>query len=492
MRALQELRDLLRVRVLQLLALTSLLGLVAAIAFASRTTVRDPDIWWHLKAGDWIVEHHAVPYTGIFSRTAGTHPWIAYSWGYEVVLSRMYAWFGLIGFALFEVILTLAVAFVLFWMLQRLCGSFWVAWTLSVVGGLAYLFTLMPRPVFFTMIFYTVALTLLLEAQRTGRIQTLYWLPLIFVAWANIHIQFIYGLFVVGLFVGINLLQVLATAAGFELRFAEAPSLPLSGLFGVFAACFAATFIGPYTYHVYGVVATYSRSHVPYFMIQELSALDFSTFRHYVLLLLTCAAFFALGSRKKLDLFKLSLLVVASMIAFRTQRDAWFLAIAATVFIADFRSADYVAVPALKPPELLGAATALAILVFLAAGNTGFNTRDLDLTVSHEYPVDAANFLRQNPVAGPLYNTLDWGGFLIWYMPQYPVSVDGRNDLYGDDLDLRVYKTEQGDSYTSDPDLNEAGVVLLPRDKPLAMLLTADSRFHIVYQDKLSVVYVRD
>jgi hypothetical protein len=106
--------------------------------------------------------------------------------------------------------------------------------------------------------------------------------------------------------------------------------------------------------------------------------------------------------------------------------------------------------------------------------------------------VNAANFLRQNPAPGPLYNTLDWGGFLIWYMPQYPVTVDGRNDLYGDELDLRVYKSSQGDSYTSDPYLNEAGVVLLSKEGPLAKLLTVDSRFHVIYQDQLSVVYVRN
>ena len=69
MSVLQEVSGLLRLRALQLFALSSLLILMAAIAFDARTTVRDPDIWWHLKAGDWIVEHHAVPYVGIFSRT---------------------------------------------------------------------------------------------------------------------------------------------------------------------------------------------------------------------------------------------------------------------------------------------------------------------------------------------------------------------------------------------------------------------------------------
>ena len=499
MSALQEVFSLLRLRALQLLALSSLFILVATIALESRTTVRDPDIWWHLKVGDWIVEHHAVPYVGIFSRTAATRPWIAYSWGYEVLLSRAYAWFGLVGFAMFGVLLTVAVAFLLFWMLHRLSGQFWVAWILALVGSFAFLFSLMPRPVFVTMILFTIVLTFLLEAQRTGRMQLLWWLPVIFVLWANIHIQFIYGLFVVGLFMGINLLQRLASWIGIEPDFIQAPTLPLSGPVGVLFACFAATFIGPYTYHLYRVVAAYSNSHVPYFMIQELSAFNFKFFTHYVLLLLTTAAFFAVGWPRKLDLFKLSLLIVASVVAFRTQRDAWFLGICAATYIADIAGlsigkgalGESVPTPVLKLPELAGLGAFLAIMLWLTARNIGFTTRDLDRAISREYPVDAANFVRQNSLPGPLYNNLDWGGFLIWYMPQYPVTVDGRNDVYGDELDLLTYKSSQGDSYTSDPYLNEAGFVLLPSKLPLAKLLTIDTRFRLAYQDPIAEVFVR-
>ncbi len=503
MSVMQELRGLLRLRGLQLFALSFLLILMAAIAFVSGTTVRDPDIWWHLKTGDWIVQHHAVPYVGIFSRTAANRPWIAYSWGYEVLQSRAYAWFGLIGFAMYGILLTVAVTFVLFWMVHRLCGRFWVAWLLALVGSFAYLFSLMPRPVFVSMMLFTVLLTFLLEAQRTGSMRLVWWLPLLFAVWANIHIQFIYGIAVLGLFMGTNMVQRLASRFGIELDFLERPTLPLGGLIGVLIACFAATFVGPYTYHLYHVVAAYSNSHVPYFMIQELSAFDFKTFTHYVLLLLTSAAFFAVGWRRKIDLFKLALLTVTSVIAFRTERDAWFLGITAALFIADTpeETVDEPAGrglrskasrPVLKLPELAGVCAFVAMLMWLVARNTGFNTRDLDRAISHEYPVNAVNFVRQGSFPGPLYNNLDWGGFLIWYMPQYPVTVDGRNELYGDDLDLLTYKSSQGEAYTSDPYLNEAGLVLLQKKLPLAKLLTIDSRFRLVYQDPISMVFVRN
>src|SRR6266536_4244651 len=113
MSAIEEVRGLLRLRILQLLALTALIAAVGAVSFLFRHSVLDLDIWWHLKVGDWIVDHHTVPHTGILSYTVANRPWIAYSWGYEVLLSRAYAWFGLMGVALFGVGLTLTVALVM-------------------------------------------------------------------------------------------------------------------------------------------------------------------------------------------------------------------------------------------------------------------------------------------------------------------------------------------------------------------------------------------
>jgi hypothetical protein len=214
----------------------------------------------------------------------------------------------------------------------------------------------------------------------------------------------------------------------------------------------------------------------------------------YVLLLLAAAAYFAVGWKQKLDLFKLSLLIVASVVAFRTQRDAWFLAIPAVLFIADVADQHHRtdASPVLTLAELAGLGVSLALLLWLVAINVGFNVRDLDRAVSHEYPVDAVNFVRRNSFPGPLYNTLDWGGFLIWYLPQYPVTIDGRNDLYGDEIDLLTFRSSQGDAYTSDPYLKESGLVLLPKKLPLAQLLTIDPNFRLVYQDGISMVFTRN
>src|ERR1022692_1642926 len=173
MSALQELRALLRLRLLQLTALTGLLAAVAYIALSSKYCVRDLDIWWHLKVGDWVVQNIAVPHSGILSRTAAHRPWVAYSWGYEVLLSRAYAWFGLLGMGTFGVLLTLGVAYCIFWILRRLAGRFWPALVLTAIACSAFLFDMMPRPGFFSIILFSVTLALILEANRIRQVQKL-------------------------------------------------------------------------------------------------------------------------------------------------------------------------------------------------------------------------------------------------------------------------------------------------------------------------------
>ena len=327
---------MLRLRWLQLCSLTLLLAGIGGIAFQKKYFVIDFDIWWHLKVGDWIFDHMALPHTGILSRTAANRPWTAYSWGYEVLLSRAYGWSGLVGMGVFGTLLTIGVAYAIYWMLHRLSRRFWFAAVGTCVVCSAFLFDGSPRPHFFSIALFAVALTLLLEAQRENRIELLYWLPLIFLVWANLHIQFIYGLFLVGLFVGVNCAQRIARSRGFAPEFLFASQLPVSRLIEIFAACVLATIAGPNFYHPYQVVYEYSKAKFTYSVIVELQPLSFRYVSQFIELLLAAAGFYAVGWQKKLDPFKLALLAIASVVGFRTMRDGWFICLPAAACIADF------------------------------------------------------------------------------------------------------------------------------------------------------------
>jgi len=481
-----------RLRPLRRLALTALIVAVGIECFLTKLSVLDPDMWWHLSVGDWIVQNRSFPHNGIFSQSAATHSWMAYSWGYEVLLSGAYDWFSFLGMGVFGTLLTTAVALAIFRMLYRISGRFWAAWTLSVAVYAAFLFNIAPRPVFFSVILFTITLSLLFEAQRTGSVQPFYWLPLIFLFWANIHIQFIYGLAVLGLFAGMNLLQQIAMRRRVHPDFLSSPTLPVLPPFAILAGCVLVGCIGPYSYHLYPQVLVISQSKVMYRIIRELQALSFEYFNQNVELLLTVGAYFAIGWQKKIDPFKLALLIFASVFGFRTWRDAWFICVVAAAIIADFPVAPEER-QRIRLSDWAAVALASVLLLLASVRSTEFTTRGLDRAISGEYPVDAVNFLRRNPLGGPLYNSFDWGGFLIFYMPQYPVSIDGRTDLYGDAMDERYYSTQEADpSYVTDPLLNEAGVVMLNKKFPIATQLMTDRRFRLIYRDNMAVVFARN
>jgi len=488
----REFKQLSHKQIVRVAALGILFTLFSTTILLSKGYLVDPDIWWHLKVGDWIVQHHTVPWSGILSRTAATRPWVAYSWGFEVILSRVYAWLGLMGFAYFGILLSLLVSLVLFATCFALSRRFWRSWVLTLLGTFAYVYALCPRPVFFSMMLFNVMLYLLLKAQRSGQVGGLYCFPLVFLVWANLHIQFIYGLATLGLYIAVATAVRVASRLSLDVKAFRTSSLSLSRLWIILAASAAASCIGPYSYRLFTVVIGYSRAKQTYSVIQELLSPSFVSFTCFVLLFVIMAAFYAAGSRKQIDLFQLCLTVVGSFCAFRTVRDAWFAAIPAVMLLADRPAESADQDLAFTPWQVLSLTGAMVVVVFLLATNTGFTTRGVDYTVSVEFPVDAANFVRKIEPPGPLYNDFDWGGFLTWYLPQYPVSIDGRNDLYGDKYVADFLYFNSGDRTDGDPHLDEAGVVLLKKDASLSNLLKHDSRFRCVYEDQLADVFLRN
>jgi hypothetical protein len=484
--------NFLRNRWVQLSALALFLAGIGVYSLVTKYAVTDPDNWWHLKVGDWILHYSALPHSGILSRTALTHPWVAYSWGYEVLLSLFYSWFGLLGTGILATLLTVGVGAAIYGMLRRLSGRFWLSAILAAITCASFLFNGAPRPVFFSMILFCVILTLLFEAQRTARVQLLYWLPLIFLVWTNLHIQFIYGLFAVFLFVGVHLALQLLTALNIHLDFLLPSKLPAAPLIAIAVLSGLATVLGPNTYHPYVVVLAYTKAKFAYKVISELQPLPFRLWSNFLELFLAAAGFYAVGWQKKIDAFKLALLAVGSVVAFRTMRDAWFVIFPAVACIADLPSPETSSRRTEPWRDLAIVGVATVLLLFLAAPFAKFSTRELDRAVSDNFPVDAVNFLRRSSFSGPLYNNLNWGGFLMWYLPELPVAIDGRNDLYGDQLDELFYNSESaGPSYETDPYLQNAGLVILESRIPLSKILTIDPRFRLVYRDQIATVYAR-
>jgi hypothetical protein len=385
---------------------------------------------------------------------------------------------GIVGYT---AAMVLAITAAIYRLVARLQQDFTVSIGLTLLAALCMDTLLTPRPWLFTSLFFAVELDILMQARRTGRMRELAWLPVLFALWANVHIQFVDGLVVL----------CAALVESVASRFVPAIDARIRPMWLALTtgACIVAVCANPYGWHIYRTAYELASQPGVLNKIDELKAIPFRAFPEFCLLFLALAAAAALGREQRLVSFEGALLAFAAAASFRSQRDVWLLAIVAVAILA--RSC--------KGREtrqgLPWSAYAVASVVAASALFAGFRLMHIDETslstkLAEISPVRAVEFVRQNRIAGPLYNEFNWGGYLIWAL-RMPVSVDGRAALHGDRiLDRSVATTTGQPGWQDDPQLASAGMVMLPVNIPLTQLLRLDPKYQLVYEDKLAAVFV--
>lgn len=444
------------------------------------------DIWWHLRTGLWILENHAIPRSGLFSQS--TLPWIDASWGFDALAALFYHVGGLAGLPILLMCLQVAIAITLFALALTAGARFWPAIVLAAVAQFC-LVPLQLLPALSSIALLAIELALLLRARRSGDARALFWLPFIFLLWANLDWQFSYGLLVLVLFSAAVAIEKVGPQSGVNSFAHSLPSLRLDKLAAVIAACFLATFLTPYGRRVHGLILHIISSSPADRFFREMHSMRFRQPQDYFLLLLAMSAFFGLGRRRSRDLFLISLVAISAAVSFRFMRDNWFVVVSSVAIIGNALREEpaRAATVNLRGREKLSVA-ALVLLVFVfCTPKFSFKT-----VLGKNFPVQATDYIRQNHLPQPLFNPRDWGGFLTWYLPEYPVSIDGRTDLYGDELNITYFKLMQAElPLESDPSFVRAQTILLEADSAMAQALGSLQGFHEVYRDKVAIVLVR-
>ncbi len=461
---------------------------------ATRPVV-DNDIWWHLRTGQWILQNGAVPSVDPFSSFGHDKPWVAYSWLFEVLIYRLYDGLGLYGVLLYRLLLAFAVLVAIHRLIARREPRFLVATGLTGLVFLTSFPLLSERPWMFTVLFFTLTLGVVLDL-REGRTNRGIWtLPLVFALWANLHIQFIYGLF---------LLTLACVAPCLDNMVGRSPgsNADLAGsrhwrrLVVLTLACWVATLLTPYHLRLYGVVLDYATQPLAFNMIAEHQAMDFRDPVDWSVLALALSAPFALGRRRRVSAFDFLLLAASAYLSFHTQRDLWMIVLTAAALLTT-RDDPALSVSAerrfaLTHKQRWILAGGMILVIGLTAWKRDLTVSGMDRAIRNRFPDQAAAFIDSRHLEGPIYNKLDWGGFLIWRLPGLPVAIDGRTNLHGDQRLSRSLDTWLGyRGWETDPELKAARVVIAEARCPLASLLRLDvTRFDLVYEDDVSAVFV--
>lgn len=419
-------------------------GLIVLYAFlAGLRTVADPDLGWQMAAGRWIVQHKQIPSVDVFSYTAHGQPWI-YPVGSQLLLYLVYA---VGGYALLS-LLGATVCALCVWIVVRR-GSLWTA-ALAAIAVTVIADRTMARAAMFTMLLFASLLTVLWRYHQTGR-APLWTLPLLMLAWVNLHLGFVAGLALIAAYVGIEMIETTHAPR----RKMALDRLRRSWVWLV-AAVFA-TLINPWGWGVYRALARQqSAMKQQSFWIAEWaplrlnwtaisSAFSLHTTKGDIYLLLAAAAagvIVAMWRRR----FAVALLLAAAawLVTRHVRYDALFAVL--VVVLASVAFGDATAHLAARFQSnrslllrrmavLLIAAFVLFRISELVRGRNYLEANEsvaFGVGLSPQMPSGAARFLAGADVGGNIFNTYDEGGFLTFAIGgPYLDYVDGRALPFG-------------------------------------------------------------
>jgi hypothetical protein len=451
-------------------------------------TFVEGDTFWHIAAGRQILATHTWPTTNHYSFTAPDSEWLAYEWLGEVMMAAASRLGGARGLMALLMVLVSLIFLLLYYYAYLRSGN--VKAALAVCAAvwplLGLCFSLRPQLLGYVFLLVTL---ICLERYRQGLQKSLWLLPCVFVLWVNTHGTYSLGLLAIGVYwlAGIKDLS-LGDLEGKRWLPAERRHLGL-----VLILCVLALLVNPYGPRLlrYELSAFSQPVNMAYF--EEWQPLAFNQFFGKWFLVLLFLFFLApIVWRFRLRVDELALILLAAYMACVHQRFLVFFAIVIAPVLAALLAKWWPGYDSAKDKPLLNA---LLMLLF-AAGLIVFfpSTADLQRVIDRNQPRGAVDYLRRHPVPGRMFNDQFWGGYLIWaFAGEHAVFIDGRCDAYepsGVLADyIRIIRLEQGALEL----LAKYGVssCLIERNATLCTLLDAQPEWRRVYEDDLSVLYVK-
>lgn len=481
----------------------------------AKTLLGDCDTGWHIRTGQWIAANHWVPARDIFSFSKPGDPWYAWEWLSDVVFAWIHSHGGLRALVIFAILLLCTIFSLLYRLVLRNSNAI-LAIFITMIAAAASSIHWLARPHLFTLLF-VVLFYAALESVRSGNtrihgIPILAIFPVATILWTNLHGGFFVGILLICSYGAAELLKFFFSADTIEREKARGQS---RAYFASAFACMAASFLNPYTYHLHVHMAEYLRDpwnsqHIAEFLSPSFhhpTALFFET----MLVLAAMTAFWNLSRGRLVEPILLAMWGHAALLAARNipifailtapmaarmmqawlDRSAdWNVANWARSAAARFR---HIAVQ-MSEMEAVGrwhVVSAIGLALVAATIWAPHPPKKFRAEFDPDsYPAGALATLRSDASAR-IFTNDEWGDYLIWSLyPTNRVFVDGRSDFYGDDFEEKyvdVLNVRTGWEKT----LSHFGVdtILLPPDAPLAGALKESSRWRVVYDDGISLVF---
>jgi len=479
-------------------------------------TLTSFDLGWQLATGRWIAQHHHIPSTDVFSYTAPEQPWI-----YPIASGLIfYALFLVGGYSLLTWLGAVACAGTVALLLRR--GSP-VSGAIAILAIPVIAMRTSPRAEMFTVVLFAAFLSILWERLEGGK-GKLWLLPLLMVAWVNLHLGFLSGIALLIAYAVLELLRML------QERSRQAAALRLREALPWLFASFLATLVNPWGWAIFKALERQ----------EGIMGLHSHQITEWVSAPLTRATLLSAFSLRKPDgsfylLAAIAIVAVAVAVAQKQGAAAILVSGAAWLGVRHLRFQALfacVVIVVAGPPlaSALSAATtrisdkklrsilasgAAALLLMLAVLRTAelvtnryyFSAsgerRSFGTGLSWWFPEQAAEFIQRENLPARIFNSYDEGGFVSWALgPKYQDYIDGRAVPFGQQLFDREGELMQaapdGPEWKREADRYDIKTIVVPLGRydglelfrSLPQFCNSET-WRPVYLDETSAVFVR-
>ena len=460
----------------------------------SLSPIRSFDVWWHLAAGKWMVQHHRIISKEPFSFLHFGREWIDCAWLFQILIYSLYSLGGYPALVLWKFIVILAVLSVLYcmWRAVNVLSSEEIRSkrisSLSLVLSFVFLILyysdvtldrLYVRPHLLSYLYIACTLYVLLVFEHKPKL--LFTLIPVSIFWVNTHGSFPILIVMIGCF------SIGYLACG---EFKTFLFLVLVML--LLALCFL---INPFSYKVWKLVLAHGESNDALLSIQEWqrfpiwSLLDFriQPFRKLSFFVAFLSVLFYVIKWRSLSALLLSGSVFILFLKHHRFYPLWILVSFPFVVVSlGYLMERYLSLRFF----IFSLSVILTCGLFYKADLSGFSMG----VKKGKFPEGVSSFIKKVGVSGRMFNPYGYGGYLIWELfPSVKTFIDGRTPTIYSSDDFYFYRIALKNPRVFERlvDRYHISLALLKRKYKLAQYLLKNDGWDLVAFDHVSMLFVK-
>lgn len=400
----------------------------------------DPDLWGHIKFGEYIVTNHVLPLKDLYAFTPTKDLWVNHEIIAEILFYLLYKLnYTGVALLLFKSLVFAITILIPWFYIGKKSDRYYINAIIFILVILAFSYGTAIRPHIFSYLFFAITLFIIETDKLKGKLSYI-GLPIIFILWVNSHGGVIAGIAVVCFYC---LYNVIISKIKFKSE-SEMEKVPINikGLIIIPILLIAVLILNPYTYHYYGYITDAIMMKRNF--VEEWNSI-FTSMGHfqYLNLLITLTLMFIIINLNHLNrekTYQILLLVLMILVSVSHARHIPFFALTCAFYLPDLISprislkpvskVDFITVKCVLPVLLLFLS---AFLLYCSLINKEGKV-DYKLTVFSQsspqyvgYPVKAIEYIKKNDLKGNMMTNFNWGEYIIFNLyPDTKVSFDGR------------------------------------------------------------------